>query len=220
MTLGIDTMNTNSEKGKSTRLLKLAEDKFGSELTEAQKKLFIETANGCVADYGDRIPTEDEQWDSDHLLEADHIKWLCTDPEAIQYVTYKGVKITGAYIDGVIELNYSRINFPLSIMKCTIPYGIDLIDSCLFNLNLEGTNTGRINASGMNVKRSVFLRNGFKAIGNVDLVACTIEGNLDCNNSSFYYSDPNNLDADIIEEAFNNGSIGKALDADSITVSG
>ena len=88
----------------SVTLLDLAKKRFGEPLSKADKTLFAQTAKGEVAHYGEGDPAEADKWGEDRVLHADRIVWLCTDPDAAKEVTYQGVHIKGARIEGILEL--------------------------------------------------------------------------------------------------------------------
>ena len=173
----------------ASKLLDLARKKFDT-LTEAEKKLFQAVVNGELADFSDSLdknndPNGAEKWCDDRVLKADRIAWLCTDPEASAMVTHKGIRVKGARIDGELDLEYARISFPLYFEKSAFPGGIDLRHAEIRDLFLIGTHTGPITGDGVNIEGDVFLRNGFKAEGEVHLLGATIGGVLDCEKGVF-----------------------------------
>lgn len=181
---------TPADRAKT--LIDLARARFGDDLTDAEETLFTATANGIVANYreGDsdddiNDPENAEHWGEDRVLKANRIAWLCTDPSATKEVTDKGVNIWGARIEDEIQLSFARIDFPFMIYRSAIPDGIVLAHAQLYFLNLTGTHTGPIFANGINVEKGIFLRNGFKVNGNVELVKSTIGETLECDNGQF-----------------------------------
>jgi len=168
----------------TSELLKLAKEKFG-ELTEAEERLFRDTANGQIVDYsiGDENvdnPTEADGWSDERVLRASRIAWLCTDKQALQFVTHRGLQIKGIRIDEEFNLQHANVQFPLAFLHSAIPLGISLQHAHILTLNLEGTQTGPIMADGLNVKGDLFLRKGFKAKDRVRLRGAIIGGSLFC----------------------------------------
>ncbi len=187
------------------KLLELASEKFG-ELTEAEKKLFAATANGELADYSsekeeDNDPASAKNWDDSRTLKADHIAWLCTDKQASELITRKGIQIAGARIDGELDLAFAIISFPFYLEKCFIAEEMDLNYCELRALNLIGTHTGSIFADGLRVSGCVFLRDGFKSEGEVRLPNAKIGGNLECDSSQFTNPEGCAIRADLIKVA-------------------
>ena len=186
-------------------LLKLAEKKFGK-LTPAEKKLFRKTAEGEIADYSPRgkkpiDPANAAKWGPTRVLRAGRIAWLCTDRQASQLVTHYGIQIKGARIDEKLDLLYAKIPFHLYFDQCKFTADISLLHAQIAGLNMPGTHIGLLSADGLKAEY-VYLRNGFRAEGEVRLLGAVIAGNLECGNAQF----------------INKG--GKALSADGLNVAG
>ena len=75
----------------------------GKELIEAGAKC-------CRANY----PADADRWPDSRKLDADRIRWLCTHEDASALVSYKGIQICGARIEGRLDLEHAAITFPLS----------------------------------------------------------------------------------------------------------
>jgi len=190
------TMNRISEG-----LLDLARKKFGT-LTEAEENLFQKVVNGETADCSDsseknKDPNGAKEWDEEtRVIRAKCIAWLCTDPEASAMVTHKGIRVKGARIDGELDLEFARISFPLYFEKCAFPGGINIRYAEIRGLFLIGTHTGPIYGDGVKIEGSVYLRNGFKAEGEVRLLGATIGGDLSCIGGQFINKGADALSAD------------------------
>jgi sRNA-binding regulator protein Hfq len=187
------------------KLLKLAEKRFGK-LTEADKKLFNAVAAAEGANYtegGDKDKPEDaNRWGEIRIIDANRIEWLCSNKQAKEIVSDKGIQIAGAKVKGVFDLSFAEISFPLRFVSCVFTEEINMRSSRIKFLNLVGSHTGSIRADGVKVEGGVFLRNGFKAKGGVYFPRATIDGDFDCSNGEF----------------INKG--GKAIIADRIDVKG
>jgi hypothetical protein len=193
-------------------LLELARDKFG-ELTEAEEKLFEAIEKGEPADYRsaqkqENNPAKAQKWGKERALGADRVAWLFTSPDGRSRVTHMGVRISGARIDGYLDLQLVSVRFQLFLTTCAIPDGIVLIESEIGRLYLTGSHTGPIVADAMTVRGSVFMNQGFQATGEVRLLGAKIDGSLACRGGSFEHpmaaKDP----------------AAEALSADRITVKG
>ncbi len=168
-------------------LLELTEDKFGK-LNEAEEDLFRSVADGKVADRSDKSgknndpnEAEAEYWDPNtRVIRADLIAWLCTDRRALELATHRGIQITGARIEGELDLSFAIVPFPLRFRRCSFKRGINLRDAEIRNLDLNGTYTGPIYGDRLKVEGSIYLCKGFKAKGEVNLYGSTIEKNLEC----------------------------------------
>ncbi len=175
--------------GNASKLLDLARGKFGT-LTQAEEKLFQAAVDGKIAEYSaeeeeDNDPAVAEKWGDERTLKADRIAWLCTDPHSSALVSYRGIHVKGARIDGALDLRFAKIPFSLNFKRSAFPGQINLSQAEVRALFLSGTHTGSIFADGVKVKGSVFLRNGFKAEGQVRLPSATIGDDLDCGNGQF-----------------------------------
>ena len=170
-------------------LLELARERFGK-LSEAEEKLFQAVVEGKVADYSaesdaDNDPAGAADWSEERVLDAQRIVWLCIDPQASALVTHRGIRVTGARIDGDLDLSFAEVQSLLRLLRCAIRGRIDLIHTAVRMLVLSGTHTGPITADGLKVQGGVLLREGFKAAGELRLLGATIGGNLECNGGEF-----------------------------------
>lgn len=169
---------------RSDELLELAKKDFGK-LTSAEKKFFQAVARGEFADY--RVHGEKKTdpelaagWGKERTLSAEKIMWVCTDEQAKSQVTHKGILIRGAKIVDPLELLFAQLDFPLSFFQCRIMENIDLRHSMVKGLFFEGSHIKKLAADGVRIDGSVYLRNGFRADGEVRLLGATIGGDLDC----------------------------------------
>ncbi len=183
----------------SLPLLELAKERFRDDWTDADETLFVQTAKGEVAYYGEGDPSDADNWGDERVLKVNRIEWLCTDREAIKEVTRKGVQIIGARTEGELDLSFAKIGFPLAIMNSAMRDGMILRHCHLPALLLNGTFTGPIHADGIRVEHSLLMRGGFQARGEVRLVGAKIDGSLECDNSQFCNSGGRALSADGIE---------------------
>ena len=197
---------SDSQKADQDALVKLAVAHFGK-LTPAEEKLFRKTAAGEEADYrssneDENDPAGAEDWGEDRVLQAERIAWLCADKRAREFITHRGLRIQGARIVGVLDLEEVRFPYACELQGCAITDGANLRESRFLKLILSGSRMGTFCADGMEVEGSVFLSHGFHAQGVVRILRITIGGNLVCERGTF------------INDA------GPALVADGMTVEG
>src|ERR1700680_4426003 len=88
-----------------TTLLQLAAERFQN-ILPAEEKLFEAAEKGSHADCREGLAT-------DGIIRSDRLSWLCTDSDATQRVSYRGVSISGAEILGKVDLEWVVISFPL-----------------------------------------------------------------------------------------------------------
>ena len=168
------------DMGTKTELLKLAKEKFGETLTKAEIKLLDKVAIAELADY-----STDEECN----LRAVVIEWLCYNKKAAELVTHRGICLKEANIEGLVNLAYLNIQFPLCFEKCNIPEQIELHSARLRELYMGGCHIGSLSGYGLEVEGHIFLRNGFEANGEVNFTGATIEGDFDCSNGHFIHPD-------------------------------
>lgn len=164
----------------------LAQKKLGS-LSTAEQRFFQAVGNRETANYSAK---------DDRVLKADRIAWLCTDVEASPLVSNHGIDIDGAIIDGDLELEFTKIRFPLIFKRCALLGGTNLRNSEICSLNLVGSHTQSIDCAGSEFQDAVYLCNGFRADGTVCLDGVKIRGILDCTGAHFINSGGLALDAD------------------------
>lgn len=168
-------------------LLELAEQRFGRKsLSSAERKLFANVPRGHIVNCGERRPPDDnDQWTTDQRIRAACLAWLLTDHQAREHITHAGLNIMGAGIHEVLDLRHVFANYPLAFTKCAFRDNIILREARLVRLSLEGCRTKSIDAEGMRVDGSVYLRRQFESYGEVRLIGATIDGRFDCRDSKF-----------------------------------
>src|SRR5208282_534209 len=175
-----------------------------ADLTPAEEKFLRAVAEGQVADFSSQKDEENDpanasQWKNDRVLRAPCIAWLCTDPDAARFLTHRGIYARGARIDGKLNLQFARVDSPLTFDKCAFVASVSLQQADLQSLTLEGTHVVELAADAARVERHLFLRNGFKAGGEVRLLGASIGGDLDCENGQFFNAGNKALSADGIK---------------------
>jgi hypothetical protein len=159
------------------KLLELAARRFDT-ISPAEQKLFDAAADGKDADCAS-LP------ERDRVIQADRFVWLCTNSDASAQVTYRGVSIVGAEIDGKLDLEWAKISFPILAWKCVFRDAIILSRSQIAYLNLAGSTAKQLKANSTQFGGSVFLHFGFIAEGPVNLIGATIGGDLNCTGGQF-----------------------------------
>src|ERR1035437_3705714 len=174
----------------ANRLLDLARKESGP-ISPAEEKLLRSVAMGAIADYSadsekENDPTNAQNWSINRVLTAKRIAWLCTNPSVSPFVmTHRGVFIKGARIDGVLDCMRAKVQFPLTFLQCCFQDQINLISATIEGLHFIASHTKGIDARGVKIEGSLFLRHGFKADGEVSLIGASIEGSLDCEGDQF-----------------------------------
>src|SRR5260370_695950 len=159
------------------KLLELAASRFDS-ISAAEQKLFDAAADGKDADCSNLSGEH-------RVIRAKLFSWLCTNPDASAQLTYRGVSILEAKIDGEVDLEWAKISFPLRIRQCVFKEAIVLRSSHLVSLDLATSSIRNLRAENLVTERDVTLSAGFEAKGEVNLLSATIGGNLDCRGGQF-----------------------------------
>ena len=164
---------------------------FG-DLSAAETKLFETAPKGEFVVCGPNnnwndpanYPANVGEWGADREIRAELIRWLCVDHTARERVDPKGIQAYGARVVGKLDLSYITIPFGLALRRCRLMEDTELYSADLVQLDLQGSWVLSFNADHINVKSGVFLRNGFRAEGEVRLAGAQL-GHLDCDNSVF-----------------------------------
>jgi hypothetical protein len=136
-------MSPAPQESPTRTLEELAIDKFGK-LTPTELRVVQAAASGEVAWGGEEIDQPEAKtdaatdaaynrssndpakatvydWHHRRSVRADLIRWLCEDEEARKLVDQHGIHIVGAWIDGVVDLSYLHINFPVILWRSRNP---------------------------------------------------------------------------------------------------
>ena len=189
-------MGDEQPQGATGKLEQLARARFGETLTPCELKLLRAAPNappasnwaqcGLSFDDKDNDPSKaDKEWGREREIRAEVIRWLCVDEKAKHEVDPKGIWVYGAKITGMLDLSFVIVPFPIVLRRCRLMEDADLKDAQLPLLSLEGSWVRAIGADRLDVKGSVFLRNGFRAEGEVRLPGGQIGSNLECSRSTF-----------------------------------
>lgn len=187
-------------------LLSLAQKQFG-QLTNAEKKLFYAIAHDEVANFQTGIekldrPIKAKHWEAERTLKADRIVWLVTNEAASKFISFRGLRIIGAKIEGSIDLKYANVSIPLTLEFCALTDTLMLEKARLRGLYLQGTHItatpdkAAIQANEMRIEDTISLCNHFIAWGKISLVGAIIEGDLDCIKGKLINPNQVALDAD------------------------
>ena len=175
-------------------------------LNAAERQFLAACAKGelCFFNEGERP----EQAGDDYTIRASLIRFLALGGDDANPAHERGVQLQGAWITGILDLQYAKTDAALRLKRCHFESALVLLGTRLSGLYLDGSAIPGLEADRMVVTSSVFLRNGFTASGEVRLLGAQIGQNLDCNGGTF-----RNTDKD-------GNLIGNALSADGIVVTG
>ncbi len=154
---------------------------FGK-LSSAETKLLRYAARGELCDIG---PDRPEMATPKNRIRAGFIRFLALGGDDDKPVHENGIWLVGAWIDGVLDIDFCTLPVPLQLRRCHLER-LDAREAQLPRLALSGTWVAEgINADGIRVAGSIFLNDQFKANGSVRLLGAQMGGNLECNYGNF-----------------------------------
>lgn len=122
----------------------------------------------------------------DNTIRATIIRFLVLGGDS-QYPTHqRGVTLSGAWIDGPLDLKGCEAKAALRLLRCYFDREINVMDARLPGLYLSGSVLPRMCADRVQVGGSLFLRNGFYATGHVQIVNAIIGGDFNCRGGRFH----------------------------------
>ena len=194
-------MKEDSTNASRMNLRELAQPALSSlTFTSAEERLFkgVEQGDRIVFTSGDSDkdnPGNAGSWGEDRTIRAKCIEWLCYDKQVQDRIHPRGIQVEGAKISKPLNLSFARVPFPLALAECAFTDTMLLQHARIRALNLQGSHVESILADGLNVDSDFFLRNGFKAEGEVRLHGATVGGDLDCSGGQFINKEGKALNA-------------------------
>jgi hypothetical protein len=113
-------------------------------LNAAEQNLIDAAQNGevCNLKAGDKRkddPATSDSWGDDRTIRAEVIRHLCvgTDPDV--KVDYRGVRLVGARITGLLDLDDATLDSPLVLAFCRLEEPISLLNARTKSLTVDGS---------------------------------------------------------------------------------
>jgi len=191
-------MNDSAKRSDAERLREALEDFLGYPITASEVRLLQGVLADQRVDYSSDDPalndprTADE-WDDDRVIRAGCVQWLLTDRRMQRRVPRRGVRIQGARIDGLLDLEYADIPFPIEFQGCSLDKGLILAWARLKALSLRGGMASGIIASGLRVMGDLDFGGGLTCSSGLVLRQAVIHGSLDCSGGEFHNAKGNAL---------------------------
>jgi hypothetical protein len=160
-------------------------------LTQAETRLLIAAKEGEIADFTTGDPERDNpaggaDWEAERMIRAEVLRALCLGAWPEMNIGPKGIRIKGAHVTGVLDLETTTLGFPLRLTYCHISCGLAFVGAEVKLLDLRGTHClGGIQADGLRASHSVWLGHGFLANGTVSLIRARLGGHLFCEQARF-----------------------------------
>ena len=100
-------------------------------------------------------------------IRAALIRWMCVDHQAQGLVDPAGIRVLGARIVGVLNLALVSVPIPIVLENCVFIEAINLGGTEIPYLELDGSYTREIDASGLHVRNNLSMGKGFHAVGGI-----------------------------------------------------
>jgi hypothetical protein len=126
----------------------------------------------------------------DPHIRAERLAWICTSPQVVPLVPYRGVRLENVEIEGELDLGGAKVPFPISIKYSQLPAKITLVNCEIRALSLEGSTIGELDGRSMRVDFEVRLGDGLKARRQVNLSHAKIGSDLNLSGGCFESVDP------------------------------
>jgi hypothetical protein len=167
-------------------------------LLPLEEKLVQAAPQGVeVSDFPDG-PIDMAQIGEAQTVRSEILVWLLTTPEVRNNIHHKGIRLRGAKITGILDLENSNLEQPLRLVNCIIEEKMILDRGTYSLLDFSGSQTGPIQADSIQAQYDVLMQDGFKAKGEVCLLGANIGGDLDCNGGEFENPEGDALSCDCI----------------------
>lgn len=146
-------------------------------------------AAGQPAAFSEKIDlsfTSPPELDPSKGIRSELVRWFCAHSAGRRCVEVRGLSVHNAIIVGRVNLAFLTLPFPVALVGCWIPEGIDLTEADIRSLVLDSSRSGSIAGSQLLVRGSLYLRDGFRADGEVRLRGASIKGSLECRGACLF----------------------------------
>lgn len=180
---------TNSDDDAPS-LVDLVPEKFkplqGGERTLLEKVEAGEEANFAGVAFM-RIDMEKAaEWGEERTLRAEVVAWLLASPKARPSITHRGVRVVGARVDGRLDVSYAEMPVLVRFRACVFDKPIEAIQAKTAELALDKSVVPGLLADRIKVRGNLYLRNGFKVMGEMRLIGAVVGGQLICEGATFH----------------------------------
>jgi hypothetical protein len=133
-------------------------------------------------------PAHADEWPASRQIRASLIRWICVDYEARNLIDPEGIRVVGARIAGSLDLSLVNVPFPIVLRNCVFTEIINLSGAEIADLELDGSHTLGIRASGLEVRNNLRMSKGFQSVGAVVLDHAKIGLDLDFGGATLRYA--------------------------------
>jgi hypothetical protein len=164
-------------------------------LGPAEQQLLEACQKGVVAVLGTEVP---ESATDALRVRAAFLRFLLLGGSKQAPVHERGVRLLGAFVEGLLDVTGCRIAANVGLQRCRFDTRVLAQDAQVEGLlTFEGSHlAGGLDAGRLRCSAGVYLRNGFKATGEVRLPGAKIGDDLDCKGGQFEVKIGDALSAD------------------------
>jgi len=171
------------------------------ELTDPERKLWDGIVSGVLIDLRSGDPERDdpaagETWDISRQLRAQLLFELLTRKDGSTDPRPRSLRLAGARITGVLDLEASTLACPVLLRGCYFDESIALIEASTYALRLPGCHVPGLLAAQLRTQGNLELNDGFTSHDEIDLVGAHIGGQLNFNGATITNPDGIALRAD------------------------
>jgi hypothetical protein len=190
----------SSARAPTSQLVALAARKFPN-LSNAERAMLwfsdidnVDRAEFAIAgtssnpDDPSNDPAHVDEWPATRQIRASLIRWICVDYHARNLIDPEGIRVAGARIAGGLDLSLVNVPFPIVLRNCVFTEIINLSGAEIADLELDGSHTLGIRASGLDVRNNLRMSKGFQAVGAVVLDHAKIGLDLDFGGATLRYA--------------------------------
>ena len=159
-----------------------------SDLDNVDRAEFAVAGLGADPDDSSNDPAHADEWPASRQIRASLIRWICVDREARSLIDPEGIRVVGARITGGLDLSLVNVPFPVVLRNCVFAEIINLSGAEIADLELDGSHTLGIHASGLAVRNNLRMGKGFHAVGAIVLDHAKIGLDLDFGGATLRYS--------------------------------
>ena len=145
-------------------------------LLPGEQQLLVGCAEGRFTILQDERP---QVGTDENRVRAAFIRFLALGGDEGAYVGEGGVRLQGAFIEGDLKLEGAEI-LPLWLCDCWFEGKISAADARFAQFSLQGSSVGKLVAFRSSCRSGIYLRDGFEARGEVNLIGAQITGALSC----------------------------------------
>lgn len=155
--------------------------------TEPERELISACKRGKTCNLGDDRPADTSPADAspERTIRAEILRYLilggCADCPVHEF----GVRLSGAYIKGELDLSFAAARGSTALIACRFEKPVSAMQARFAALILSGSVLPGLNAQGAEVKGGVFLDGDFTAKGEVSLFGVVIGVQLSCSGGTF-----------------------------------